>query len=634
MTTVLLDYSNLTEKKLNEVKENYISQNKKINDNITMISDEELTWKNVFGETIHFNNTFVDKAYLNMKDFYTIESIRELCSDLTSELSKFDIEQSMRKDVYQKIKYYYENIYPQEFSNLDEEQISYIEDIIINYKMLGLDLPEDKYERVKEIKKELSELSNDFSLNLSNEKSKFELTLDELTGLPKDYLKDRINEKGTYTISLKYPDIIPLMENCKNRLTRKKMSIEFKRRCINENTEIAEKVFALRKELASIFGFKNFSDYKLQNKMAKNTDTVNKFLSDLLEKMKPKLKSDLENLLKLAQCDAIDKLEHYDIAYFSRIYTDNNSGLNKEDLKKHFPVEKVVSGTLEIYQKLLGFKFEKDNSMNSTFWHESVELYKVLENGQVTGYFYLDLFPRDGKYGHAACFNFIDKSENTLPVATMACNFPKDCLYFDDVETFFHEFGHVMHHLSSRSKISETSSFNCEMDFVETPSQMFEEWCYAPEPLKMMSNGLTDEMIKQINLKRNMLNGWHYSRQLTFSITDMEIHSEKFEGNAKNVYDKNFKNICKMELDNDTNEIASFGHLLGGYESGYYGYLWSLVYAKDLFSMFKGKELDEELGMKLRKEILSYGSIRTSSISIQKFLGREPSSDFFLSSLN
>jgi Zn-dependent oligopeptidase len=113
----------------------------------------------------------------------------------------------------------------------------------------------------------------------------------------------------------------------------------------------------------------------------------------------------------------------------------------------------------------------------------------------------------------------------------------------------------------------------------------------------------------------------------------MEIHSENFEGNAKNVYDKNYKNICKMELDNDTNEIASFGHLLGGYESGYYGYLWSLVYAKDLFSMFKGKELDEELGMKLRQEILSYGNIRASSISIQKFLGREPSSDFFLSSL-
>ena len=115
----------------------------------------------------------------------------------------------------------------------------------------------------------------------------------------------------------------------------------------------------------------------------------------------------------------------------------------------------------------------------------------------------MDLFPRDGKYGHAACFNFIDKSKNTLPVAAMACNFPKDYLYFEDVETFFHEFGHVMHLISSRSDLSSTSSFTCEMDFVETPSQMFEEWCYVEEPLRLMSEGLTTKMIEQINLKRN-----------------------------------------------------------------------------------------------------------------------------------
>jgi len=419
------------------------------------------------------------------------------------------------------------------------------------------------------------------------------------------------------------------MDYCKNRDTRKKMCIEFKRRCINENTELAEKAFVLRNEMASIFGFENYSDYKLQNKMAKTTDAVSVFLLDLVFKMEPKLEADLEALTKLAG----HKLEVYDIAYFSRIYTDLNSGLNKEELKKHFPVNKVVSGTLEIYQKLLGYRFIEVLNKSETFWDSSVKLYEVLDNDVTKGYFYLDLFPRDGKYGHAACFNFINKSKNTLPVATMACNFPKDYLYFDDVETFFHEFGHVMHHISSRSNLSSTSSFTCEMDFVETPSQMFEEWCYVEEPLRLMSEGLTTKMIEQINLKRNMLNGWHYSRQLTFSITDMEIHSKLYNNDAKSVYDKYLKEICKMESLENTNEMASFGHLMGGYEAGYYGYLWSLVYAKDLFSMFKGRELDSELGKKLREEVLSYGSIRTSLISIRKFLGRNESSDAFLSSL-
>jgi Zn-dependent oligopeptidase len=646
MVSILLDYSNLTPSKLNELKDTYMSTMEKLNNKTCETPNAELTWDNIFGDSIKFNDTFVEKAFFNMKDFHMDETIRELCSDLSSEMTKFDIEQSMRKDVYEKFKFWYEYIYKVERISYDEscleERTAIIEDANRNYKMMGLDLEDDKYNRVKEIKKELTELCNDFSLNLSNENAKFEFTKEELVGLPEDFIEKRLvkNEANLgvdnkVMVTLKYPDVIPIMDYCKNRDTRKKISIEFKRRCINENTELSEKAFKLRKELATIFGFENYSDYRLQNKMAKTTETVNTFLTDLVEKMKPKLKDDLKSLLELAGNDAIDKLEAYDIAYYSRIYTDSKSGLSKEDLKKYFPVEKVVSGTLEIYQKLLGLKFQEVSNMKSTFWHDSVKLYEVKnkQNDEVKGYFYLDLFPRDGKYGHAACFNFIDKSEHTLPVAAMACNFPKDYLYFDDVETFFHEFGHVMHHISSRSKYSDTSSFSCEMDFVETPSQMFEEWCYQTEPLKMMSEGLTNEMIEQINKKRNMLSGWHYSRQLTFSITDMEIHSNSFICDAKKVYDKNVKEICQMDLLENTNEMASFGHLMGGYESGYYGYLWSLVYAKDLFSMFKGKELDEELGMKLREEVLSYGSIRDSSVSIRKFLGREPSSEYFFMSL-
>ena len=632
--SVLLDYSKLTKDELIKIKERYTFTNNVLNNKISSSPNEELNWDNLFGESIKFNDTFTEKVFLNMKDFYTDETIRELCSELSSEISKFDIEQSMRKDVYKKFQFWYENIYPVEKKLFDEEKISYVENTNKNYKMMGLNLEEEKYDRIKEIKKELTELCNSFSHNLSSENSKFEFSKEELIGLPENYINER-TENNKVIVSLKYPDIIPIMDYCKNRETRKKMSIEFKRRCINENTEISEKAFKLRKELASIFGFDNYSDYKLQNKMAKTTETVNTFLSDLVEKMQPKLLDDLTNLLELAENDNIHKLESYDISYYSRMYMDLKSGLSKEELKKHFPVEKVVRGTLDIYQKLLGFEFEEVLNMENTFWHESVKLYKVIDKklGQTKGYFYLDLYPRTGKYGHAACFNFIDKSEFTVPVATMACNFPKDSLCFDDVETFFHEFGHVMHHISSRSNISGTSSFNCEMDFVETPSQMFEEWCYQSEPLKMMSEGLTEKMIEQINKKRNMLNGWHYCRQLTFSITDMEIHSKTFEGNAKNIYDKHVQNICQIVPLENTNEIASFGHLMGGYEAGYYGYLWSLVYAKDLFSKFKGRELDETLGIQLREEVLSYGNIRDSSISIRKFLDREPSTEYFIKSL-
>jgi len=273
------------------------------------------------------------------------------------------------------------------------------------------------------------------------------------------------------------------------------------------------------------------------------------------------------------------------------------------------------------------------------YWHESVELYQVLDSHTKleVGYFYLDLYPREGKYSHAACFPFITKSEHVLPVATMACNFNKGNLNFDEVETFFHEFGHVMHHLSSESTINSTAAFSCEHDFVETPSQMFEEWCYAKETLQMMSDNLPDELVEKLNLSRKLLQGYHYARQLLFGHYDMFIHSSKYVKSGlkpKQVFDFLHKEILELDSSPTTSEPANFGHLMGGYDAGYYGYAWSLVYAKDLFSEFKKNGmLNSELGMKLRKEVLSKGSIRKSLDSIIKFLGREPSNDEFIESI-
>ena len=188
------------------------------------------------------------------------------------------------------------------------------------------------------------------------------------------------------------------------------------------------------------------------------------------------------------------------------------------------------------------------------------------------GCFYLDLYPREGKYGHAAVFPFISKSKDTLPVASMACNFDSTNMSFNELETFFHEFGHVMHHISSKSTISDTAAFNCEPDFVETPSQMFEEWCYVNSVLKIISSdkNLTDDIIEKIKLQRNILQGWHNARQLSFCYMDMHLHSSDFDGNSFEVVKKYTKEICMIDILEDTNELASFGHLMDGYDAKYY----------------------------------------------------------------
>ena len=655
---VLLDYSSLTEESLVKLKDSYFKSYEELVSELLKLDNSELTWSNFVQPLINHDNLNIDLALLEMKDFSTDEKIREVCSDLETEIEQWSIEQSMRKDLYLKYKHYNDNHQEQ----LTEEQQSYLSDVMIGYKIGGMELPDDKFNELKEIKKSISELCSQFSLNLGNENYSEPLDPELLKGLPYKFIQERDK------ITLKYPDVVPIMEYATNRDYREKISNLFKSRCIEENTPLVEKVLELRVKIAELFGFENYSDYKLQQSMAESTITVDYFLSNLLNRIKPLLRKDLELLRELAKADGIDKLETHDIAYYSRLYVEKTCDFDKEELKKYFPVEKVVSGALEIYQKLLGYTFKnvttehgesqtkfdlgserttrlltllKDAPQGKAgpYWHESVELYQVLDTNTESeiGYFYLDLYPREGKYSHAACFPFITKSEHVLPVATMACNFNKGNLNFDEVETFFHEFGHVMHHLSSESTINSTAAFSCEHDFVETPSQMFEEWCYAKETLQMMSDNLPDELVDKLNLSRKLLQGYHYARQLLFGHYDMFIHSSKYVKSGlkpKQVFDFLHKEILELDSSPTTSEPANFGHLMGGYDAGYYGYAWSLVYAKDLFSEFKKKGmLNSELGMKLRKEVLSKGSIRKSLDSIIVFLGREPSNDEFINSI-
>jgi len=634
---IILNFKDITPEIINSIKDDYISKLELVNDKILNSAHLFLTWDNFIQSIIDFQNTFTNTAILNMKNFHQSEEIRALCSEIDSELEQYNINNNMRKDLYNAYNFYYLSIYPNEKSKLTTEQQNYMKDIMIDFKKLGMELNDESYNRVKEIKNELSELTSDFELNVDNYSREFIFTTQELgDGLSQSFLDSHKTEDGKIKITLQYPDYNPVMEYCKNRDIRKQLNYEYKRRAYDTNVEIAEKVFKLKQEQAKLFKLENHSDYELDDSMAGSTKTVKDFLDNLLKKVIPLHKRDYDLLMSYASKDSITKLESYDIPYYSRILVEDVTKLNKEDLKKYFPVPSTIQSVLDIYEKILNYKFVDVTSIHKeTLWHDEVKLYEVHENSNIVGIFYMDLFPREGKYGHAAVFPMINKSKDTLPSAAIACNFAKDYLNFDELETFFHEFGHVMHHISSKSAISETASFNCEPDFVETPSQMFEEWCYVNSVLKIISSDktLSDDIIEKIKLQRNILQGWQNARQLSFCYMDMHLHSSDFDGNSFEVVKKYSKQICSIDTLENTNELASFGHLMDGYDSKYYSYLWSLVYAKDLFTKFKGKELDSEIGNLFKKEILSQGSIRPSMDSIKIFLNREPNLDAFIDSI-
>ena len=631
MLNVILNYGLLSISQLDSIKNTYITKINILNDQILSLNKNELSWSNLIQPTIDLDNNEIDKAFLNLKEFHVNEEIREYCSDTVTELNQFDIENSMRKDIYSVYKNYYDNQYQTEKS-LTSEQIKYFEDMMLNYKQLGLDLDDITYEKIKEIKKEITELSSKYELNLGNYNKDFEFNGEEATSLSESFLENRLKD-GKLKVNLQYPDYMPMMDYCSNRDIRKKLYYEFDRKAYDTNVELAEKIFKLRQEQAKLFGYENHSDYKLSDSMAQSTENVNTFLNNVKNKLKPLYQRDINILSELAKKDGIDKLELWDIKYYIRIYEEQASKLNKEELKKFFPLERTITNVFNIYQQLLSYTFEKTNEYDNTLWDPSVHVYKVYEQSNIIGYFYLDLFPRDGKFGHAAVFPFITKSSITLPVAVMACNFDKDLMTFDELETFFHEFGHVMHHISSKSTISATAGFSCENDFVETPSQMFEEWCYIPSTLKMISNEIDDETINKININRKLMQGYTYERQLFFALLDMYVHSNKSDGNTFEILKKLSNEVLNFDILENTNTIASFGHLIGGYDAGYYGYMWSEAYSKDLFTAFKDKETDPVVGNRFKEMVLSQGSMRSSLESVVEFLGRQPNENAFIESL-
>ena len=641
----LLNFSCLTVELLQSIFEHQKSLTIKLNDRLAELDKTKLTYLDCFEynmkEESKYSTTF---ALIDFQQLHPNKEIRIKSVELNKELSAFGIEQSMRQDVFDTISYYYKNQFKEEKQNLTLEQIKYVEKTMIGYKMMGLGLDDERKEIVKEINKKLSAYSSDYNKNIAEVNTEFQFDFAQLEGMDSDWLSNRLIE-GTskYIIKLQYPDYIPIMEYCKVRETRKFMSEAMGSKCIDTNLPILLDTIELRKKKAELFGFKSHTDFKLQNMMAKNSHTVMAFLTKLVDMIKPLVKSDKLKLTQLAtELDGLEELKPWDSSYYSRIYTEKESGLNMSDLKKIFSIESVTNGIFSTYQELLGLKFVDITEQNpQALYSQDIKLFGVFDSNDVKlsnpmGYFYLDLFPREGKYNHAAMFTFIRKSKYNLPISAIVCNFdPKLNVDFDNVVTYFHEFGHLMHNMVSEGEIASLSGTACQRDFVETPSQMFEEWCYCKEPLKRLvlpeySNILDfDEIILKINKQNKQMQGMFNAKQLTFGLLDQAIHSEYIPLNTWEYYNNITKGLFDWEISPKTNILANWGHMFG-YDSSYYGYMWSKVYAIDLFSFFKSNPMDKELGMKLRKEILSKGGSLDGLNLLRNFMEREPNPDAYI----
>ena len=517
-----------------------------------------------------------------------------------------------------------------------------------------------KKEKITQIKQKISALSIEFQRNIEEDDTFFVMPASELDGLPKSWFtKEREVSPGMYKVTLKYPDLFPILDYAKNRSTREKIFSAFETRCERENLLILKEVLELRNELAQLLGYKTFAAYVAEERMVRDSKTVRVFLDDMNQRFTPLLERNLRELTSFARAKEQDdtlQLEIFDMRYYMRWRAEEACSINMEEIKKYFPQEKVINGTLSIYEQLLGLRFVQRENENA--WHPDVKYFDVYNNDEVSGTlgekiggFYLDLYPRDGKYAHAEAGTLQSgcdishisgiPSDRAPCFAVMLCNFPRnENLPFDDVKTFFHEFGHVMHCLCTHTKLLQHEFENTERDFIEAPSQMLENWCYEPEALRKLSahtetqQPLPLEVAQQLRNRARMHAGYTYKRQLNFGHFDFNVHDMSTE-ELRELDIKSYANQLRCRLLQlpvlDTCFPASFDHLLGGYEAGYYGYLLSLTYAADMYAtVFQGDPLSSESGRRYRRYILAPGASRDGMDMIVDFLRRKPELTAFL----
>jgi thimet oligopeptidase len=574
------------------------------------------------------------------------EKIRNAGDSLEVAFSRWGIKTGAREDLYKALVAALKNNPP-----TDPVDKRLAEKMRLDFELNGLSLPKEKREQVIDLKQQISDIGIEFDTNLNEAQDSLLLSKDELKGMPDSYVA-RLDKAidGRYKVTVSYPDFYPFMQNSTNADARRQLEAKFSNRASDKNLALLSKALVLRQQLAEVMGYKTFADYATVDRMAKNPKNVMEFLDGLVAKLKPYRDADLANLTTLKQQTEgpnAGPIEIADWRFYDNQLKKTKYQVDAEEVRQYFPLDVVTDGLMSTYQKLFGVKFTEIKP--ATAWHQDVQLFQVTDakSGKLVGHFYLDLFPRPNKYGHAAAWSIrkgmmLPGGKWQTPVSAMVCNFTKptatdpSLLGHDEVETFFHEFGHVMHNLLTESQVGYFSGTSVYQDFVEAPSQMLENWVWNADVLKSLSGNYKDhskklpkELLDRMIAAKNLDNGLKYSRQAFFALTDMRYHMEPTT-NTTEVWHDGMKNIFGIAAADGTHEEGSFGHLFG-YEAGYYSYLWSEVFAADMFSRFeKEGVMNPATGYAYREKILAPGGTQEPMELLKSFLGREPNQEAFL----
>ena len=583
----------------------------------------------------------------------TNAAVRDAATDAIKLISEWSVGIDYRDDVYAVVKAFAAT-QPQ----LTGEDKKLFEDTVRDYRRAGLDLPRDQRDAVEKLRKQLTAMETDFENNVTKAVQPLKFTKAELAGVPDDFLAQEGIKTGPdeYTVKANITfHYIMIEDNAKLESTRLRMMTAQYNLARTENIPLLKKILVVRDDIAHRLGYATYADYVTETRMVKNGAAALEFLQNLKTGLQPKYDAELETFRQLKVKETGDtkaKINGWDWRYYANQLRKTQYNVDAEQLRVYFPYERVLQGLFATYQHIFGLKFERVEAPYK--WVGDLQLYTVSDakTGEPLGLFYLDMFPRDGKYNHFAQFGIIEGKQlpdgrYQRPVCSLVCNFPPpqpdkpSLMSHDEVETVFHEFGHAMHTILTRAKYSRFAGTSVPQDFVEAPSQMLENWAWDKTVLDSFaadyrdpSKKIPQEILSQLKASRLATEATYYRRQLSFGITDLTLHMQIHATNADDVLPLSNQTLSEVSLPvpPDSAFVAYFGHIIG-YGAGYYGYAWADAIAADMATVFEKSPhgyFDQTAGMRMRNEIYAVGDSRDINISIEKFLGRPRSLQPFL----
>ncbi len=591
-----------------------------------------------------------------IKNAHPQKEMRDTAEEGIKKFQEWAVGTDYREDVYKTMKAFVATN-----PKLEGEDAKLLAETMRDYRRAGLDLAPEKRKEVEQLRKDVARLETDFQSNIVAVKAPITFTKAEVEGVPQDLLDMPGVKQGDdgftllANVTFQYQTF---MENAKQEAARRKMHLARMNLAREKNVPLLNQILGLRNEIALKLGYKSWADFQTEIKMAKTGATARQFIADMVKGTQPKFDAELAEMRKLKAAEtgeANAKINRWDWRYYTQQINKTRYAVDKQALRVFFPYQPVLDGMFEVYQSIFDLKFDQIDPGKK--WTDDLQLWVVSDasSGAPLGMFYLDMFPRDGKYNHFAQFDIISgkllpNGKYQRPTVGLICNFPPptgdtpSLLTHGDVETLFHEFGHALHSIVTTAKYARFSGSNVPRDFVEAPSQMLQNWVWEKKVLDTFAADYRDpskkiptETIAKMKEAKIGTVGTTYRRQFAMADLDLALHDVHPAGQAYDAVKVSNDILEKvfLPIEPETAFVAYFGHL-AGYDAGYYGYAWADAIAADMATVFEKAPkgyFDKEAGMKLRNEIYAVGSSRDVNVSIQKFLGRERSIDPFLATL-